>query len=165
MSPGNLAVRQSDRRARLAHTPDCPFCAIDPTRIAFADAKVFALWDAFPVSEGHLLIVPRRHATGWEDLDPAEKGAVWSAIDRAMVEIRALHGANGFNVGFNHGAAAGQTVFHFHLHVIPRRTGDVADPRGGVRHVIPARANYLAGLGQLAERKETEVVPEIRTVH
>ncbi|RUX10408.1 DUF3427 domain-containing protein, partial [Mesorhizobium sp. M2A.F.Ca.ET.037.01.1.1] len=67
-----------------------------------------------------------------------------SAIGRAMGLIRSRHGADGFNVGFNHGAAGGQTVFHFHLHVIPRRTGDVADPRGGVRHVIPTKANYLA---------------------
>jgi len=120
----------------------CPFCAIDPARIAFADPYIFALWDAFPVSTGHLLIVPRRHVAGWEDLEELEKAAVWAAIDGAIDGIRRTHEVDGFNVGFNHGAAAGQTVFHFHLHVIPRRTGDVPDPRGGVRHVIPAKANY-----------------------
>ena len=124
----------------------CPFCAIDPGRIAFADPHIFAIWDAFPVSTGHVLIIPRRHVAGWEDLEQAEKAAVWAAIDRAMEEVRRTHGSDGFNVGFNQGAPAGQTVFHFHLHVIPRRTGDVPDPRGGVRHVIPRKANYLVAM-------------------
>ena len=65
-------------------------------------------------------------------------------MDEAIGVIRSRHSPDGFNVGFNTGAAAGQTVLHFHLHVIPRYAGDVADPRGGVRHVIPAKANYLA---------------------
>lgn len=144
----------------MTHALDCPFCTINPARIAFADTKVFALWDAYPVSEGHLLIVPRRHAAGWEDLNVAEKAAILDAIDRAMAEIRTLHGADGFNVGFNHGPAAGQTVFHFHLHVIPRRSGDVADPRGGVRYVIPAKANYLAAANRHGEeRRELDERP------
>ena len=138
----------------MAHPDNCPFCAIDPARIAFADAKVFVIWDAYPVSDGHLLIVPRRHAGGWEYLDAAEKAAIWGAVDRAMEEIRALAGVDGFNVGFNDGVAAGQTISHFHLHVIPRRRGDVADPRGGVRHVIPAKGNYLAAQNQAVEEHE-----------
>jgi superfamily II DNA or RNA helicase len=76
-----------------------------------------------------------------------QKTAIWSAIDRAQALIRDLHCPDGFNVGFNQGAAAGQTIFHFHLHVIPRYAGDVPDPRGGVRHVIPSRANYLSASG------------------
>ncbi len=74
-----------------------------------------------------------------------EKAAIWAAVDEAFALIAPQHHPEGFNVGFNQGEAAGQTVFHFHLHVIPRYAGDVADPRGGVRHVVPARANYLAG--------------------
>lgn len=93
----------------LANHADCPFCAIDPTRILFADAQIFAFWDAFPVSAGHVLIVPRRHMSDWDDLEDLERGAVWAAVDRAMAEIRIVHGADGFNVGFNHGAVAGQT--------------------------------------------------------
>ncbi len=122
---------------------DCPFCAIDPVRIAFSFTLGHGVWDAFPVSPGHMLIVPRRHAATWEELTDPEKAAAWSAVDQAISVIRSLHSPDGFNVGFNTGAAAGQTVFHFHLHVIPRYVGDVADPRGGVRHVIPAKANYL----------------------
>jgi HKD family nuclease len=123
----------------------CPFCAVDPARVAFEDELVLALWDGFPVSAGHLLVVPKSHAATWEDLTALQKTAIWAAIDRAVVLIRERHGPDGFNVGFNQGAAAGQTVFHFHLHVIPRYGGDVQDPRGGVRHVIPTKANYLIG--------------------
>ncbi|MHB2165629.1 DUF3427 domain-containing protein [Alsobacter sp. R-9] len=122
----------------------CPFCSIDRSRVAFEDEIILALWDGFPVNEGHLLIVPKAHAATWDDLSPLQKAAIWSALDRAQALIRERHRPDGFNVGFNQGAAAGQTVFHFHLHVIPRYAGDVADPRGGVRHVIPAKANYLA---------------------
>ena len=70
-----------------------------------------------------------------------------------MTVIRARHAPNGFNVGFNLGTAAGQTVFHFHLHVIPRYSGDVSDPRGGVRHVIPSKANYLSAEGTRAQKR------------
>jgi superfamily II DNA or RNA helicase/diadenosine tetraphosphate (Ap4A) HIT family hydrolase len=121
----------------------CPFCSIDPKRIAFSGPHGDAIWDAFPVNPGHLLIVPRNHAATWNDLKDAEKAWVWSSIDQAISVIQSHHSPDGFNVGFNHGSTAGQTVSHFHLHVIPRYPGDVVDPRGGIRHVIPERANYL----------------------
>ena len=121
----------------------CPFCTVDLSRIAFMDDLVVGLWDGFPVSPGHLLIVPRRHAATWDELTPEEKRALWESVDKAKAVIQSKHQPDGYNVGFNLGAAAGQTVFHFHLHVIPRYSGDVADPRGGVRHVIPTKANYL----------------------
>jgi superfamily II DNA or RNA helicase/HKD family nuclease/diadenosine tetraphosphate (Ap4A) HIT family hydrolase len=123
---------------------DCPFCKIDLKRVAFSDWHGDAIWDSFPVNPGHMLIVPRRHAATWDELTDHEKAWAWSAVDQAFALIRAGHSPEGFNVGFNLGAAAGQTVLHFHLHVIPRYSGDVDDPRGGVRHVIPAKANYLA---------------------
>ncbi len=122
----------------------CPFCTAELSRIAYMDDHVVALWDAFPVSPGHLLIVPRRHAPTWDDLSADEKQAIWQNVDRAKFEIEQKHKPDGFNVGFNLAAPAGQTIFHFHLHVIPRYLGDVDDPRGGVRHVIPQKANYLA---------------------
>jgi diadenosine tetraphosphate (Ap4A) HIT family hydrolase len=122
----------------------CPFCSIDPSRIAFSSDLVIAIWDGFPVSPGHLLIIPRRHSPAWSNLDSAEKAALWSAVDVGQTVISQRFRPDGFNVGFNESEAAGQTVFHFHLHVIPRYAGDVADPRGGVRHVIPDKANYLA---------------------
>ncbi|CAD7056164.1 hypothetical protein RHAB21_00880 [Pseudorhizobium halotolerans] len=122
----------------------CPFCTAKPDRIAFIDDQVVALWDAFAVSPGHLLIIPRRHAATWDDLSADEKQSVWRNIDRAKSEIERKHQPDGYNVGFNLAEAAGQTVPHFHLHVIPRYVGDVEDPRGGVRHVIPHKGNYLA---------------------
>jgi diadenosine tetraphosphate (Ap4A) HIT family hydrolase len=123
---------------------DCPFCNIAPERIAFSWSHGCAIWDGFPVSPGHLLIIPTRHAATWDDLSPDEKAGAWTAVDRAMALIRSRHAPDGFNVGFNLGAAGGQTVFHFHLHVIPRYSGDVASPRGGIRHVIPSKADYGA---------------------
>ena len=121
----------------------CPFCSVDESRIAFSNDCVIAIWDGFPVSPGHLLIVPRRHTPNWANLSTSEKAATWSAIDQGQRLISERFHPDGFNVGFNESTAAGQTVFHFHLHIIPRYEGDVADPRGGVRHVIPSKANYL----------------------
>jgi HKD family nuclease/diadenosine tetraphosphate (Ap4A) HIT family hydrolase len=122
---------------------NCPFCSVDESRIAFSNDCVIAIWDGFPVSPGHLLIIPRRHTPAWANLSSSEKAATWSAIDQGQRLISERFHPDGFNVGFNESSAAGQTVFHFHLHIIPRYEGDVADPRGGVRHVIPNKANYL----------------------
>jgi superfamily II DNA or RNA helicase/diadenosine tetraphosphate (Ap4A) HIT family hydrolase len=122
----------------------CPFCSLQFDRVAFSEPDGHGIWDAFPVNPGHLLIVPRRHAETWNDLTDSEKAWVWSSIDRAIAIIQSHHSPDGFNVGFNLGAVAGQTVTHFHLHVIPRFAGDVSDPRGGVRHVIADRGNYLS---------------------
>ena len=122
----------------------CPFCNPDPSRLAFTSRLDNAIWDKFPVSPGHMLIVPRRHVATWDELEDDEKAPAILAVDRAIALTRSQYSADGFNVGFNMGPAAGQTVFHFHLHVIPRYVGDVIDPRGGLRHVIPGKANYLA---------------------
>ena len=123
---------------------DCPFCSIDAERVVFSSDHGQGIWDAFPVNPGHILVIPRRHVSIWDELTETEKTWVWSAIDKAIAVIRARHSPDGFNIGFNAGTAAGQTVLHFHLHVIPRYAGDVPDPRGGLRYVIPAKANYLA---------------------
>jgi diadenosine tetraphosphate (Ap4A) HIT family hydrolase len=96
------------------------------------------------VSEGHLLIVPRRHVPTWFDASEEERAAITTAVDRGRELIESRHHPDGFNIGINVGEAAGQTVFHLHAHLIPRYSGDVPDPRGGVRHVIPDKGNYLA---------------------
>ena len=103
-----------------------------------------ALWDAFPVNRGHALIVPRRHVPTWFDASAEEQVALMAAVDEARDLIVARFAPDGFNIGINVGQAAGQTVFHLHVHLIPRYDGDVPDPRGGVRWVIPARGNYLS---------------------
>ncbi len=122
---------------------DCPFCYPEPERVAFEDRWVRAVWDAFPVNPGHLLLTPRRHVPTWFEASEPERAALVAAVDRAREAITKLHAPDGFNIGINVGQAAGQTVFHLHVHVIPRYNGDVPDPRGGVRHVVPARGTTL----------------------
>jgi diadenosine tetraphosphate (Ap4A) HIT family hydrolase len=100
------------------------------------------LWDGYPISPGHALLVPRRHIDTWFDASANERLGLFQGIDTARAAIRERHRPDGFNVGMNIGAAAGQTVPHLHLHVIPRYAGDVEDPRGGVRWVVPERAAY-----------------------
>jgi diadenosine tetraphosphate (Ap4A) HIT family hydrolase len=120
----------------------CVFCAVAQGRIAWSSPSIIALWDAFPVSPGHALVVPRRHVASWRDLTPDEKTAITTGVDAVRALIDARHRPDGYNVGYNDGVAAGQTVMHFHMHVIPRYRGDVRDPRGGVRLVLPDKAAY-----------------------
>ncbi len=122
----------------------CPFCSPEPGRVFLRLPLVCALWDGFPVTPGHALIVPHRHVATWFDATAAEQAAITDAISLVRDLIRRHYPADGFNLGVNSGEAAGQTIAHLHLHVIPRRTGDVANPRGGVRHVIPGKGNYAA---------------------
>lgn len=122
--------------------PNCPFCQPSPERTFHEDPLVLGLWDSFPVSPGHALLVPRRHTPTWFDATAAEQQELAAAVETARDAILARHRPDGFNVGMNLGAAAGQTVGHLHVHVIPRYAGDVADPRGGVRWVVPERADY-----------------------
>lgn len=123
---------------------DCPFCVPDIRRVFHAGDLMLGLWDGYPVSPGHALLVPRRHIAGWFDATPAERAALSEGVALARDAIHAKHSPDGINVGINLGAAAGQTIFHLHVHVIPRYAGDVPDPRGGVRHVIPAKGFYDA---------------------
>jgi diadenosine tetraphosphate (Ap4A) HIT family hydrolase len=120
----------------------CPFCVPDPGRIFHESDLVIGVWDAYPVSPGHALLVTRRHVATWFDATRPEQTALLDGITRAREEIERRHRPDGYNVGVNVNAVAGQTVFHLHVHVIPRYRGDVANPRGGVRHVIPRKADY-----------------------
>ena len=120
----------------------CPFCHPDPSRIFHASARVTGVWDAYPLNPGHALLVPNRHIGRWFEATPEEQAALVSAIEQARAAIEKKHSPQGYNIGFNDRAAGGQTVGHLHLHVIPRYAGDVADPRGGIRNIIPARAAY-----------------------
>jgi diadenosine tetraphosphate (Ap4A) HIT family hydrolase len=123
-------------------TDPCPFCAIPPGRVIDSNDLAFAVGDAFPVAPGHTLIISRRHVESFFDLTPDEVAAVMALLGRAKIRLDAINGPDGYNVGVNVGRAAGQTVMHVHVHLIPRRAGDVADPRGGIRHVIPGKGDY-----------------------
>jgi len=117
----------------------CPFCFPDANRIFHAGDLVLGLWDGYPVSPGHALLVPRRHVSSWFEATPAERSELAAATDIARAAILCQHKPDGFNIGINVGEAAGQTVFHLHVHVIPRYRNDVPNPRGGVRQVLPCK--------------------------
>lgn len=129
--------------ARQARGMTSPFLSASPERWVASNDLAFALRDNFPVSPGHTLVVPRREVATWFDATREEQVAILELVDVVKAQLDAELQPAGYNVGFNAGVAAGQTVMHLHVHVIPRFTGDVEDPRGGVRHVVPGKGNYL----------------------
>ena len=122
----------------------CPFCPDQfRGRSCIEHGSVFAIKDASPVSPGHHLIIPRRHVSDFFDLTPAELADAAGLARRLKAKILDQDDSvTGFNLGVNMGESAGQTVFHCHIHLIPRRDGDTPRPRGGVRGVIPDRMDY-----------------------
>jgi diadenosine tetraphosphate (Ap4A) HIT family hydrolase len=120
----------------------CPFCHLEASRIHLENEFATAFPDAFPISEGHTLVVPKRHVASLFDLPEEEQAALWRLVALARGKLMNELNPDGFNVGVNDGPAAGQTVMHAHVHIIPRRQGDAADPRGGVRWIIPGKAQY-----------------------
>ena len=126
---------------------DCPFCDLkinDPGRIVSESEFSFVIRDAFPVTAGHSLVIPKRHVSDYFMLTQSEIDTTQLHIkeQKKFLEINDPS-ISGFNIGINIGEAAGQTIFHCHIHIIPRRLGDVENPRGGVRHVIPGKGSYL----------------------
>ena len=122
---------------------DCPFCRPAADRLFHLGRQVLGIWDAYPASPGHALLVPKRHVATWFEATAEEQRELLDSIPVARAAIEQGHEPDGFNIGLNIGDAAGQTVPHLHLHVIPRYLGDMLDPRGGVRGVIPQKQNYL----------------------
>ena len=120
----------------------CPFCALPRERIIAANELALAVRDAYPVTPGHTLIITRRHVESWFGTTAGERLAIFELAERCRVELEAELEPEGYNLGVNVGAAAGQTVMHVHVHLIPRFKGDVEDPTGGIRNVIPGKANY-----------------------
>lgn len=121
----------------------CPFCRVESEReIITSSALSLAFFDGFPVSPGHALIIPRRHVASFFDLTNEEQQDLLRLLDSVKGIIDEKYHPDGYNVGVNVGEAAGQSVLHVHMHLIPRYNGDVSNPRGGVRGVIPAKQNY-----------------------
>ena len=121
----------------------CIFCSLDSSRVVAKNDTAYAIRDGFPVTQGHTLIIPHRHAETFFDLTKEEISGCLDLLHEMRREIIANDSTvTGFNIGMNAGASAGQTIFHCHIHLIPRRTGDVEDPRGGIRHVIPDKGYY-----------------------
>jgi diadenosine tetraphosphate (Ap4A) HIT family hydrolase len=113
---------------------ECELCRLD--QVLFADDEAYVRHDNNSLSRGHVLIVPRRHVADFFDMTAQEKASVLALLDRAKARIDAEFRPDGYNIGVNIGRAGGQSRMHVHVHLIPRYTGDVADPRGGIRCVL-----------------------------
>ncbi len=120
----------------------CAFCTLPSARVIDENATTIAVRDAYPVSPGHTLLIPKRHTGSFFGLSEQERSELFSMLDRAKLLLDEEFQPQGYNIGINDGAAAGQTVPHLHVHLIPRFDGDLPDPRGGVRWVIPDKAKY-----------------------
>jgi diadenosine tetraphosphate (Ap4A) HIT family hydrolase len=120
----------------------CPFCTLPDARVLLRNDVAVAVRDAYPVTPGHTLVIPKRHVASFFDATPSEREAMLALLDAAKQQLQAEFGPAGYNIGINDGAEAGQTIGHLHIHLIPRYPGDRPDPRGGVRWVIPDKADY-----------------------
>ncbi len=119
---------------------DCPFCNKEGR--LFGNELAHVREDRFPVSPGHCLVIPHRHIAGYFETTREERLAMDRLLDETKRHLDVLHRPDGYNVGINIGEAAGQTIPHVHIHLIPRYRGDMPDPRGGVRGVIPEKQSY-----------------------
>ncbi len=120
----------------------CPFCSLPPDRQLLANDRAVAVRDGFPVSPGHTLIIPRRHVASFFEVTDEERADLMRLLDAARDALDQQFRPAGYNIGINDGIAAGQTVPHLHIHLIPRYEGDRDDPRGGIRWVLPDKAAY-----------------------
>jgi diadenosine tetraphosphate (Ap4A) HIT family hydrolase len=120
----------------------CPFCNPSGDEIVAKNKLCYARWDRFPVSQGHLLLIPYRHIPDFFSMTVEEKYALLALIDECKEILEEQFRPSGYNIGFNIGMAAGQTVMHCHCHMIPRYAGDVPDARGGIRGVVPGKRGY-----------------------
>ena len=126
----------------LPNQGTCLFCNLDNIRIMLKNAHALAIYDGYPISPGHALIIPKRHVASFFELTEEEQCAMFGLLSEMRQRLQAERHPDGFNIGINDGAAAGQTVMHLHIHLIPRYTGDQPDPRGGVRWIFPDKADY-----------------------
>ena len=137
----------------MTYTKPCPFCSLDESRNVLANTFAMAIFDGFPVSPGHSLIIPKRHIASLFDATRDEHTALFDLLAEMrrllldptqplLPQQTRLQLPDGFNIGINDGQTAGQTVMHLHIHLIPRYAGDQPDPRGGVRWIFPDKAVY-----------------------
>lgn len=129
--------------SKQENSPSCPFCHPNKDRKLIAESEtVLAIYDKYPVNPGHALIIPKRHCSSFFELTSQEQVACLEMLNEVREILMAQFQPDAFNVGMNIGEIAGQTVPHVHIHLIPRFVGDVKDPRGGVRGVIPEKQKY-----------------------
>ncbi len=121
---------------------DCIFCRLAEATHPIENESFYGLFDKFPVTQGHLLIIPKRHAETLFELTDSERTALLTLVEQGRELLQETYAPDGFNFGVNEGTAAGQTIPHLHFHIIPRYQGDMEDPEGGVRGVIPEKQKY-----------------------
>jgi len=123
----------------------CLFCEkyLEKDNVLYENDSAYVLKDGFPVSKGHVLIIPKRHISDYFQTTEKEILDMDQALKVMKERIQKEFNPDGFNIGINNGTAAGQTVMHLHIHLIPRYSGDVLEPRGGIRGVIPGKQKYL----------------------
>ena len=122
---------------------ECIFCNLDESRVEIENNLALSFKDLYPVTKGHSLVIPKRHAQSFFDLEEDEKKAILELLELQKEKLTSQDKLiTGFNIGINDGIDSGQTVMHCHVHLIPRRKGDMNDPRGGVRGVIPEKQSY-----------------------
>ena len=121
----------------MADEASCELC--EPEQLLIENALAYVRYDSNSLSRGHVLVVPKRHVAGFFEMTPEEHAAISDLLRQAQALIQAEHGPDGYNIGVNVGKAAGQARMHVHMHLIPRYTGDVPDPRGGIRCVLSHR--------------------------
>jgi diadenosine tetraphosphate (Ap4A) HIT family hydrolase len=137
-----VRIARAARKAEILNVP-CSFCdRVTSGPLTTQSETAAAFLDGFPVSQGHTLVVPRRHVASLYVLHPADQADLWRLVGQVREQLARNLKPDGFNIGVNEGPAAGQTIEHAHIHVIPRWKGDVPDPRGGIRWVIPDKARY-----------------------
>lgn len=119
---------------------ECVFCG-DMNRL-MENALAFAVYDKNPVSDGHMLIIPKRHVRSFFETSPEERKSMLELLERAREHLIEEFEPDGFNIGINDGLAAGQTIMHLHIHIIPRYKGDIENPTGGIRGAIPEKRIY-----------------------
>jgi diadenosine tetraphosphate (Ap4A) HIT family hydrolase len=122
---------------------DCPFCTIgEHVEVLCKTDIAMAILDSFPISPGHTLVIPKRHVPDYFELTAEEQNELWQLVNRCKLILQDRFHPDGFNIGINVGEMAGQSIFHVHIHLIPRYKGDVKNPKGGVRHIIPGKGYY-----------------------
>lgn len=120
----------------------CPFCSLGDRELLASNASGVGIFDNYPISPGHTLIIPWRHIGSFFELSKTERDGLFDLIELAKAKLDAQFAPDSYNIGINDGPAAGQTIGHCHIHLIPRYQGDTPDPRGGVRWIIPDKADY-----------------------
>jgi len=135
-----VSSEEEPEKKRDPNNP-CLFCT-DPQGLSLDNELAYSARDTYAVSPGHTVVIPKRHVASFFDLAPEEINACMALITEEQKLLDAEFSPDGYNIGVNVGPAAGQSIFHVHIHIIPRYKGDVENPQGGVRHVIPKKAHY-----------------------